>query len=159
MPDEELRAHLVRLLTQRQAHVGFDDAVADLPADLRGVRPRPGAHTAWQLVEHLRIAQRDILEFCRDPDYVSPDWPSGYWPDSEAPSTDADWEESLESFRHDLDEFVQLVQDPANDLFTAFPWGDGQTLLREAMLIADHNAYHIGQLVLLRRLLGAWQPN
>lgn len=159
MSDSDLRTHLVRLLTERQAHVGFDDAVADLPADLRGFRPRAGSHTAWQLVEHLRIAQHDILEFSRDPDYVSPDWPSGYWPESEAPSSDSDWQESLSSFRRDLQEFVELIRDPANDLFLPFPWGDGQTLLREAMLIADHNAYHVGQLVLLRRLLGAWQSS
>jgi len=159
MSDQQLRAHLVRLLTERQAHVGFDDAVDGVPPELRGVRPKPGTHTAWQLVEHLRIAQQDIFEFSRDADYQAPDWPSGYWPESEAPPTESAWDDSIDAFHRDLEAMVQLVKDPENDLFTPFPWGDGQTLLREAMLIADHNAYHIGQLVFLRRLLGNWHPS
>ena len=153
---QALRKHLVDLLASSLAHATFDAAVRDLPAPLRGKKVRGAPHTAWQLLEHLRIAQWDILEFSRNPKHVSPKWPDGYWPEKAAPPDDAAWDKSVRRFRADLKAMQKLVADPASDLFTPFAHGDGQTLLREALLVADHNAYHIGQLVLLRRLLGAW---
>ncbi|HLG97960.1 MAG TPA: DinB family protein [Bryobacteraceae bacterium] len=152
-----LRHHLLDLLRGGHAHVDFEKAVGDLSSQLRGKKAKGAPHTAWQLLEHLRIAQWDILEFSRDPKHVSPKWPEGYWPKTEAPPSPASWNNSIRSFRADLKGMIKLVADEKNDLFLPFPHGDGQTLLREALLLADHNAYHIGQLVLLRRLLGAWK--
>ena len=157
MPDDSaLRAHLLELLHGGHAHTTFDDAVKDLPIDLAGVRPDASPHSAWELVEHIRIAQEDILRFSQSADHVSPPWPKGYWPKSPAPKDAGQWAASVEAVRRDLAEFEGMVRDPGRDLFQKFPWGEGQTLLREAMLIVDHNAYHVGQLVLVRRLLGAW---
>jgi hypothetical protein len=154
--DRALREHLDDLLGGGGAHLTFDRAVADLPADRRGVRAPGTPHTAWRLVEHLRIAQWDILEFCRNPGHVSPDWPVGYWPAGDAPPDPGAWDRGLAAFRADLAAMRALVADPATDLFARLPHGTGQTVLREALLVADHNAYHLGQLVLLRRALGAW---
>jgi hypothetical protein len=154
--DQTLRQALHELLQGGAAHLAFDDAVADLPADLRGRKPKLLPHTPWRLVEHLRIAQYDILEFCRNPDYASIDWPNGYWPQTDAPPNDQAWTQSLHDFRADHATMLALVSNPANDLSKPIPWGNGQTVLREAMLLADHNAYHLGQLVTVRRLLGAW---
>ena len=134
----------------------FDDVIKDFPPDARGVKPPRLPYTAWQIVEHLRIAQWDILEFSRDADHISPDFPSGYWPDTASPSDEEAWDRSVAAFRQDLREMEDLVRDPAVDLFAPIPHGNGQTVLREAMLVADHNAYHLGQLVLIRRLLKAW---
>ena len=159
MDDASLRRHLVDLLDSGDAHAGFDAAIRNLPANLRGVRPEGQPHTPWRLLEHLRIAQWDILEFSRGADHVSPAWPDGYWPATDAPPAESVWDRSVEAFRADLAAMCALVSDPANDLGAEFPWGDGQTLLREALLVADHNAYHIGQLVTLRQLLGAWPPD
>ncbi len=153
--DQPLRKHLAELLTGAHAHVDFDDAVADLPPALRGAKPEGAPHTPWQLLEHLRLAQSDILEFSRDPKHVSPKWPEGYWPQSEAPPDDRAWDGSVESFRRDLQAMRALVAEA--DLYTPFPWGKGQTLLREALMLADHNSYHLGQLVLTRKMLGAWK--
>lgn len=156
---DPLRAHLLELLRGGHAHLSFDDAVRDLPADLRGKAPRGSPYTAWQLVEHMRLAQDDILRFSRNTDgsYEELEWPDDYWPKAKAPRDDAEWEASLAALRTDRQAMEALVADPAQDLFAPFPWGDGQTLLREAMLVADHTAYHLGQLVLLRRLIGAWR--
>lgn len=154
--DQALRDHVTELLTSRGAHVDFDAAVEDLPEELYGARPEGQPHSPWQLLEHLRIAQWDILGFSRHPAHVSPQWPDGYWPAADAPESAAAWAASVESFRSDLAAMVELVQDPALDLLDEIPWGEGQTLLREALLLADHNAYHVGQLVTVRRLLGAW---
>jgi hypothetical protein len=152
-----LRKELDRLLSGKGAHADFDAAVTGIPAKLRGVRPEGAAHSAWELLEHIRIAQWDMLEFSRDPKHDSPKWPEGYWPKSaEPPSPDA-WEKSVKACRHDLSEMRKLVANPDSDLFTAFAHGEGQTLLREALQLADHNAYHVGELVLLRRLLGTWK--
>ena len=151
-----LREHLLYLLGGGGAHLDFDKAVADLPAQLRGAKPAGQPHTPWRLLEHLRIAQWDILRFCIDPAHVSPAWTEGYWPSGDAPPDDAAWGRSAEAFRADLKAMRDLVADPAGDLFAPLPHGRGQTLLREALLVADHNAYHLGQLVLVRRLLGAW---
>lgn len=153
--DQALRQHLLELLAGGHAHVTFDDAVADLPAELRNNKPHGLPHSPWRLLEHLRIAQWDILEFSRNAKHESPAWPAGYWPADEA--TEASWQRSVHQFRADLDAMRSLVADPASDLWARLPWGDGQTLLREALLVADHNAYHIGELVVVRRLLGAWK--
>ncbi len=154
--DAQLRSHLVDLLTARQAHCTFDEAVAGLPAEARGRRPDDLPYSVWEQVEHLRRAQRDILDFCRDPEYAAPAWPDDYWPDSVAPADDAAWTGSVEQVRDDLQAMCGLVQNPSLNLYEEIPHGDGQTYLREAMLVADHNAYHIGQIVTLRRALDAW---
>lgn len=155
---DALRAHLIELLRGGHGHVTFDDAVRDLPVKLRGKVPRGLPYSAWQLVEHMRLTQEDILFFSRNYDrsYESPEWPEGYWPSTPAPLDDDDWDKSVNGFRADRGAIEALVLDPAQDLFAPFPWGEGQTLLREVLLVADHTSYHIGQLVLLRRLLGAW---
>jgi len=154
---DALRQHLLDLLRGRNAHADFDAVVADFPSRLRGVKPPGAPHTAWQLLEHIRIAQWDILEFSRDAKHKSPPWPEGYWPKTEAPPSAASWNNSLRSFRADLKALAKLVADKKTDLFTKIPHGSGQTILREALLVADHNSYHLGQMVLLRRLLGAWK--
>ena len=155
--DHALRNHLLYALREGGAHLSFDDAVAGIPPELRGAKPANLSFTPWRLLEHLRIAQWDIVEFCINPKHVSPAWPSGYWPEDDAPADDAAWEKSLKQFRHDLQRMQDLVADPAHDLYAPFPHGDGQTLLREALLVIDHNSYHLGQLVTVRRLLGAWE--
>jgi len=154
---QSLRKELDRLLAGKGAHADFDAAVADFPARLRGTKPEGAPHSAWELLEHLRIAQWDMLEFSRDPKHVSPAWPAGYWPENAAPGSAKDWEKSVKAFQRDLAAMRKLVSDPKSDLFTPFKHGDGQTLLREAMQAADHNAYHVGELIFLRRLLGAWK--
>ena len=155
--DKVLRQHLIELLGGGSAHVDFETAIADLPVAARGVKPAGAPHSPWQILEHLRIAQWDILEFSRNPKHVSPPFPSGYWPQSEAPPDGAAWGKSAASFQADLVAMQSLVQDPATDLFARIPHGEGQTILREALLVADHNSYHIAELVLVRRLLGAWR--
>jgi len=155
--NKTLRAELDRLLSGKGAHVDFDQAIADLPANLRGAKAHNSPHSAWELLEHLRIAQWDMLEFSRDPKHTSPEWPSGYWPATAAPPNAKAWDESIRRFKADREEFQKLVLDPASDLTAPFPHGDGQTLLREALLTADHNSHHLGQLILVRRLLGAWK--
>jgi hypothetical protein len=154
--DRALREHLLYLLRGGGAHLDCEQAIAGLPAEARGAKPTGLPFTCWALLEHMRIAQWDILEFSRDAKHVSPQWPSGYWPESEAPPNDAAWEKSVSAFRADLRAMEKLVQNPKTDLCARIPHGDGQTILREALLVADHNAYHLGQLVLVRRLLGAW---
>jgi uncharacterized damage-inducible protein DinB len=151
-----LREHLDYLLKGGGAHLTFDKAIASLPAGLRGAKPPGVPHTPWRLLEHLRIAQRDILEFTRNPRHISPPWPVGYWPPGDVPPDDAAWDRSVAAFRADLQAMQDLVADPATDLFARLPHGEGQTALHEALLVADHNAYHLGQLVVVRRLLGAW---
>jgi hypothetical protein len=158
-PDASLRQHLLDLLRGGNAHLDLDAALKGLPADQRGTRPEGAAHSPWEILEHLRIAQWDILEFSRNPEHVSPPWPSGYWPESPEPPDEAEWERSLQTFREDLKAMQDLVADPANDLYAPFPHGDGQTLLREALLVADHNAYHLGEMVVVRRLLGTWSAS
>lgn len=155
--DDSLREHVLYLLQGGGAHLNFEKAVAGLPAELRGAKPAGLPYSAWQLVEHMRIAQWDILEFSRDPGHVSPPWPEGYWPADDSPPDAEGWERSLAAFRAGLKAMARLVAGPKTDLHAKIPHGDGQTILREALLVADHNAYHLGQLVLLRRLLGAWE--
>ena len=154
----ELRKHLVDLLRAGGAHISFEKAVSRFPADLRGKKPRGAQHSAWSLLEHMRIAQWDILQFSVDAAHVSPDFPGGYWPKSRTPPSTRAWNESIKAFHKDLEAMIALVENPSTDLFARIPHGTSQTVLREALLIADHNAYHLGQFVLLRRILGAW-PN
>jgi hypothetical protein len=156
--DRALRDHLLYLLKGGGAHAHFDQAIAGLAPELRGKRPDGASHSPWEILEHLRLAQWDILEFSRSADHVSPDWPEGYWPKEPAPPDDQAWDRSIEAFHKDLKAMEGLVNDPATDLFAPLPWGKGQTVLREVLLVADHNAYHLGELVLLRRLVGAWPP-
>ena len=154
--DQSVREHLVYLLQGGGAHVKFEDTIARLPARARGQKPRGLPHTLWMLLEHLRLAQWDILEFSRNPKYVSPEWPKDYWPETEAPPDKAAWDASVRQFRRDLKAMQALVENPKTDVFARIPWGDGQTILREALLVADHNAYHLGQMLDVRRLLGVW---
>lgn len=156
--DDVLRIHLQRLLDWQDAHVNFDAAVKGIPPELRGLQPEGMPHSAWQLLEHLRLCQLDILEFCRNPAYEEPDM-EDYWPKSAAPLADDAWDESIASFRRDREALKQLAADPQYDLFAAIPHGTGQTYLRELLLVADHNAYHIGQIIALRRLLGIWEKS
>lgn len=153
--DRSLREHLLRLLRGGAAHVEFDEVVNDFPAELINARAAGVPYTPWQLLEHMRIAQWDILEFSRSAAHVSPDFPDGYWPDKSKDAGEDDWRRSVESFRADLRRVEALVGDESLDLYAALPHGDGQTLLREALLVADHNAYHLGALVTLRRALEA----
>jgi DinB superfamily len=153
--DSTLRDHVLQLLRGGSAHLDFDAAVKNFPVALRGRRPARSPHSAWELLEHLRIAQSDILEFSRDAKYRSPAFPEGYWPESPKPPNDGAWSKSVRSFRADHEAMCALVADPATDLYARIPHGDGQTILRQALLLGDHNAYHLGQLVLVRKLLGA----
>ncbi len=157
--DEALREHLLYLLSRGGAHLDFESAIAEMPAELLGAKPPGVPHTPWRLVEHMRIAQWDILEFCRNPEHIAPDFPGGYWPGGGAPPDSAAWDKSVEAFRADQKAMQKLVADPSTDLFSPIPHGDGQTILREALLVADHNSYHMGQLVIVRRALGAWPPS
>ena len=154
--DAAYRAQVVRLLDWHDAHTDFESAVADMPAALRGKVPSGLPYSAWQVLEHMRLAQADILAFCVDPDYEAPEWPDDYWPAEPAPPDDEAWDESLAAFLGDRLALQRMASDESCDLFARVPAGDGQTFLREFLLVADHNAYHIGQLVLVRRLLSAW---
>ncbi len=154
--DQALREQLAALLKGGGAHVHFMDALDGFPEAKRGTFVEGLPHTGWQLIEHVRIAQWDILEFSRDSQHVSPGFPEGYWPKTPVPKDQADWQKSVETFQHDLQEMIKLVNNPKTDLYMVIPHGDGQTILRQALLLADHNAYHLGQLIDLRRALGAW---
>lgn len=154
----ELRKQLLSLLDGGQAHATFEDAVKDFPAELRSKVPENLPYSAWQLVEHLRITQRDILDFSAPPTggYQPLEWPEAYWPKSPEPPSAQGWNHAIAAIRKDREHFEALIMKPEADLFKPFRWGNGQNLLREALLIADHNAYHIGELIVLRRLLGIW---
>ena len=152
-----LRDHLLELLRGGSAHLDLDKGISGLAPEFRGKKAPGLPHTVWQLLEHLRITQWDILEFSRNKDHVSPDWPAEYWPETEAPPDAAAWDRGVETLRRELQEMQDLVADPKTDLYAKIPWGDGQTVLREALLVADHNAYHLGQIVSVRQALGAWE--
>jgi hypothetical protein len=153
--DKALRDLLRSLFDWDNAHIRFDDAVKDFPRELRGIRPDGGPHSPWELLEHLRIALADIIEFSRDAAHVSPEFPSGYWPATSAPPTETAWDESADAYRASLLAFGELAADGSIDLYAPIPHGTGQTVLREILLAADHNAYHLGQLMMVRRILGA----
>jgi DinB superfamily len=156
---KDLRTQLVALIDGGQAHTSFDDAVKDFPARLRGVVPEGLPYSAWQLLEHIRIAQRDILNFSAPPSggYHAMKWPEDYWPKEKEPPSAEAWERSVEAIVGDREKFKAIILKPGGDLSKPFLWGNGQNLLREALLVADHAAYHIGEMIVLRRLLGAWQ--
>jgi DinB superfamily len=156
--EAELRKQLVALLRGGQAHTTFDDAIKGFPEKLRGDVPGNLPYSAWQLLEHLRITQRDILEFSAPPTggYHPLQWPEAYWPESPQPPSAHAWDESIKAIHADLESFIKIIENPKSDLYKPFRWGDGQNLLREALLVADHTAYHLGELIVLRRLLGAW---
>ena len=152
--DESLRIHLVSVLKGGQSHSPIDLAIAAWPSQSRGLRPGNANHSGWELLEHMRTAQWDILDFSVSAEHVSPKYPDGYWPDSEIPPSDEAWNESVEQFGKDLEAMQSLVSDPTTDLHAPIPHGDGQTILREALTLASHNSYHIGQLMTLRKVLG-----
>lgn len=156
MDDSRLRRDLLELLGGKSAHVGAEAAFAGLQPVHRAVRPDGAGHSIWELLEHLRIAQEDILRYTLEPRWTSPAWPDGYWPEIETP-TEEQWQASLEAFRRDLEEVKSLVADPRRDLTAEIPHGEGRSCLREVLLVADHNAYHLGQVLETRRRLGAWK--
>jgi hypothetical protein len=153
--DDSLRTHVLYLLRGGGAHLSFDDFVGSFPADLCNRHIEGLPYTPWQVLEHMRIAQWDILEFSRDPDHVSPEFPKGYWPSKDELGTAASWQKTVDDFRKDRQQMEALVEDPSTDLHAKIPHGDGQTILREALLIADHNAYHLGALAVMARLVKA----
>ena len=156
-PEKQLRQQLAKFIDWHEAHAGLAAAVDNFPVELCGHVPDGMPHSAWQLLEHMRIALWDIVEFCRHTRHKSPPWPDGYWPKKPAPPHEESWEQSVKAIRENLEEMRELINDPKRDLFAPLPGGSGQTLLREALLAADHNAYHLGQLMLVRRALGAWK--
>lgn len=153
-----LREQLLALLQGEQAHMNFDNVTADFPMALINTKPPHVSYTPWHLVEHMRIAQWDILEFVRNPDHISPEWPTGHWPDPNSQASPTQWEDTLAAFRRDLRDIEALTANDSTDLFQVIPHGSGQTILREILLVADHNAYHIGELGILRQIIQAW-PN
>ncbi|MEY2414072.1 MAG: hypothetical protein QOD84_2678 [Acidobacteriaceae bacterium] len=155
--NKALRKQLVSMLKGGEAHAKFEDVISDLPAGLRGMKPAGFPHSPWMLLEHLRITQWDILEFSRNAKHKSPKWPDEYWSKTVAPPGAAAWDKIVTTFKQDAQALQDLIASSSTDLFQKIPWGDGQTILREALLLADHNAYHIAQLVDVRRLLGAWK--
>ncbi len=155
--DKQLRQQLAKVIDWNEAHADLAAAVKDFPEELRGKVPDGFGHSPWQLLEHIRIALWDIVEFSREARHKSPPWPDGYWPKKPVPPSDSAWEESVEAIQEHLETMRALIKDPKHDLFAPLSHGSGQTLLREALLIADHNAYHLGQLVLVRKALGAWK--
>jgi len=157
--DNALRKQLAAILASKEAHVDFDTAIAGMPAKDRGVRPEKLPYSAWQLLEHLRIAQHDIFDFCVNADYEEMKWPDDYWPASPEPPNDAAWETSIRQYREDRAALERLALDTSVDLLAKIPHGSGQTYLRELLLVADHAAYHLGELVILRRLLGNWNAS
>jgi hypothetical protein len=152
--DEALREHVLKLLSGKEAHAEFDAAIGGWPIELTGAKVANFPHTAWMLLEHMRIGQWDILEFSRHPKHVSPKWPEGFLPTSEAPANEKAWTTAIADFKKDMRAIEQLVASGKSDLFAKIPWGTGQTLLREVLLVADHNSYHLGQLVMLRKCMG-----
>lgn len=152
-PDDSIRKHVLYLLRGGGAHQSFDELVASFPPDLCNRRIEGLPYTPWQVLEHMRLAQWDILEFSRDPDHVSPEFPKGYWPKPDELGTPALWQQTIDQFHRDLQQMEALVEDPSTDLYAKIPHGDGQTILREALLIVDHNAYHLGALAVMERIV------
>jgi len=156
MPDNALREQLIEFLEGKGAHASTLDAVKDFPAALCAKKPPGSPHNAWQMLEHIRFTLHDLLDFCTNAKYQAPQWPEAYWPTHEAPAQE-EWKRSVDALRKDLQAFQSLLRDPQTDLYRKIPWGEGQTVLHEALLAIDHTSYHIGQLVLLRKQIGAWK--
>ena len=156
--DDLIREHLKELLSWNSAHVEFDRVVRNVPPKMRGTCPAGVPYSLWQLLEHVRLAQHDILDFCTNPGYTSPSWPADFWPAESSPVEREDWQQSIAGYRRDRHSLVQLVTDPSIDPMEAIPHGDGQTYFREIILVADHTAYHLGEMVVVRRMLGIWPP-
>jgi hypothetical protein len=159
MKEKALRGYLAKVLTWGEAHADWKTALAGMEFAKAGIRPAGMPHSAWELLEHVRIAQWDILEFSRNAKHTSPEWPSGYWPANAAPASQKEWDDSAARLLKDTKAMAKLVSNPETDLFRKIPHGSGQTILRQVLLLADHNAYHLGQLVLVRRAVGAWEGN
>jgi hypothetical protein len=157
--DRALREQLVKFLSGGEAHAEFKDVLNDFPVAARGAVPKGAEHSAWQELEHIRIALHDLLDFSTNPNYVAMKWPDDYWPKEAAPKNDAAWEASVRAVKKDIADFEKLVGDPESNLYATIPWGEGQTLLREVLIAGQHTSYHLGQIVLLRRLLGAWKED
>lgn len=159
MPSDDhlLREQLVDALQKGNAHLDVFTAFKDFPGELYGKKPKGAPHSAWQLLEHIRITLNDLRNFSTDPNYIALKWPDAYWPKEAAPKNIAAWKTSMKALKADLDTFVKLIRNPESNLYAQIPWGEGQTLLREVLLAIDHNSYHVGQLVLLRKELGAWK--
>lgn len=155
-PIDALRQHLTQVLSWKDAHADFDAAVAELAPEVRGVVPPGLPYSPWQLVEHIRITQADILAFCARPDYQEQKWPDDYWPATAAPPDAQAWDASIAAYHRDRTALQKMINDRNCELFAKVPAGNGQTFLREFLLVADHTAYHVGQLVAMRRLLGKW---
>ncbi len=159
MPDHDhiVRKALLEFLHGGNAHADLEDAIKNLPASQYAARPDGAPHTAWQLLEHIRITLHDLLEFCRNSEYSPPKWPDDYWPAKDAPESEQAWKTSVLALKKEQKELVSLVHDPGVDIYARIPWGDGQTILREILLAGDHTSYHVGQLVMLRKQLGSWK--
>jgi uncharacterized damage-inducible protein DinB len=155
--DTLLRNQLVELLRGGSAHADLDTCLDKMPPKFYGSKPEGASHSVWQLVEHLRFTLRDLLVFSTDSHYVAPKWPDDYWPAEEAPESQDEWKKTVKALKADISEFEKMVQNPSTNLYSRIPWGEGQTLLREVLLAADHNSYHLGQIVMLRKQLGAWE--
>ena len=148
--------HLIDLLNKGNAHVTLDESLHNIPFEIVDKKPHNLPYNLWQIAEHIRIAQWDILEFSKDANHESPKWPDGYWPEKEKPSPE-EWEKCIHEIKKDRNAFIDLLKDSSENLFTPFDYGNGQTLLREALVLADHNSYHTGEIILLRRLLNNWK--
>jgi hypothetical protein len=155
--DQVLRDQLIEMLTGEHAHVNLDSALKGMPEKLIGIRPDKIPYSIWQLTEHIRITQWDIVEFSRNDQHISPRWPQGYWPKNEAPQDISEWKGSLSSIKRNRDSLIEMIADPNNNLLQPFPHGQGQNLLREALLVIDHTSYHTGEIIVVRRLLGSWK--
>ncbi len=155
--DGALRKQLVEFLGGGQAHADLKSVLDDFPEELRGRKPQGSPYSAWQLLEHIRMALHDLLDFSTNPNYVTPRWPDDYWPAEDGPPSDEAWRASVKAVRKDMADFEKLIGEPKTNLYATIPWGDGQTILREVLLAGQHTSYHLGQLVLLRRELGAWK--
>jgi hypothetical protein len=155
--DHSIRQELSAFLRDGQAHAGLDAAVKNMPASLLDKKPAGSPHNAWQMLEHIRITLHDLLEFCTNPDYESLKWPDEYWPKDESPKSPSAWDDCVAAIHKDLKALDKLIEDPKTDLTAKLPWGEKQNILREILLAGDHTSYHLGQLILLRKQLGAWK--
>ena len=153
-----IREQLVQRLRGRGAHMPFEQAVAEFPMDRINEKFPNSTYSSWALIEHLRLTQRDILEYCTNPHYAHREWPKDYWPAEDAVATPADWQHTVEVFEAEVAQLIALVENPDIDLYAPIPWGGDHTVLREILIVMDHNAYHIGELAIMRQVMGTWPP-